>query len=241
MIELVAHPYPPEIMMARRDQAHITGQPLVERPYWFRDTESKLLFHDLYACLGWPSKVSDRDRGMPGYAAIMGVMRPQDEPIEKKDPRDAKFMVLGEVQSLNVPTLLEQCLKLRKRFGYGVHRDLLKVWYGDPERFIQPLALFNERLRQEQGEGKEILVAPPDDFYTPQPFDNYARSLWSVVRKPEPRLFFGSTTTLKTTIEEFMRDDPIILAAGGLVHTMLNQTLWMEDTSSTIFSVEEEV
>ena len=235
VIKHVAHPYASDVLMARKDHAHITGQNLVERPWWYEDLETKYLYHDLYGCIGWPSEVSDKDLGLPGYAAIVAVLR-EDDRLDPYNPMDAEFFVLAEAQSMDVPTLLRECLKLRTRYGYGIQRDLLQIWYGDQERFIQTVALFNERLHPDQ----EFLITPPDDFYTPRVFDNYVRSLRSVLMEGHERLYFGETDILKGRILEFRRDDPAILAVGGLIHSMLARTMWMDETrESTIYNVEE--
>ena len=242
VINHITHPEPAAIYQARLDHAKITKQEHVERPWWFENTENGYLYHDLFGCLAWPSEVSDRDRGMPGYVAIIGVVRPKDL---GKDvhyaPRDAEFHVLCEAQSLDVPTLLNECLEMRQKYGYGIQPSLLDVFYGDPERYYQTVALFNERL----GDRKELLFTPPDDFYTPKIFDNYVRSLGSTLIKRangRKRLFFKKkgTDIIKTRINEFKRDDPAVLAVGGLVHSLLNRCMWMGQVDSeTVFNVED--
>ena len=239
VIKHIAHPYPSALLMARRDHAKITGQPLMERPWWFEDLETGYLYHDLYACIGWPSEVSDKDVGQPGYAAIVGVIRPKTAPKDQYyEPRDAKFLLLCEAESFDIHTLLRECLHMREKYGFGLQPDLLTAWYGDPERFALPVALFNERMPDET---KAILITPPDDFYVPKIFDNYVRSLQSTLIKGKQRFWFGTCTILKTRIKEFMRDDPAVLAAGGLVHSLLARTMWMDQSDSMAFSVEEAV
>lgn len=235
VIKHVAHPYASAVLMARKDHAHITGQNLVERPWWYEDLETKYLYHDLYGCIGWPSEVSDKDLGLPGYAAIVAVLR-EDDSLYPYNPMDAEFLVLDEAESMDVPTLLKACIALRNRYGFGIQPDLLTIWYGDQERFLQNVALFNERLEP----GKELLITPPNDFFTPKVFDVYVRSLRSVLMEGHERLYFGKTDILKNRILEFRRDDPAILATGGLIHSMLARTMWMDETrESTIFNVED--
>lgn len=242
IIKHITHPYALETMQARRDQAHITGQPLVERPWWYEDMETGRLYHDLFACLGWPSEVSDRDTGLPGYAAIVGVLRPMD--LDKDthyNPQDAKFLLLTEAQDKDVPTLLEKCVDMREKYGFGIQPQLLTVWFGDPDRFYQTLALANERLTANGGNRRAILVSPPDDFGTPMIFDNYVRSLQSCLIKGKVRFFFREKTqSLRVRLKEFRRDDPAVLAAGGLVHSLLGRCMWMDQVQgSTVFTVEE--
>ncbi|MEA3253976.1 MAG: hypothetical protein U9Q17_03395, partial [Chloroflexota bacterium] len=228
VIKHISHPYASELWQARMDQAHITGQPLVEKPWWYQDMETGFLFHDIYACLGWPSEVSDKDTGLPGYAAIVGIVRPHDLDRDTHYiPQDADFLLLAEAEHKDVPTLLAKCVEMREKYGYGVQPELLKVWFGDPDRFYTALALFNERL----GEQKAILVTPADDFYTSKKiFDNYVRSFQSTVMAGKQRFFYGENDILKSRLKEFYRDDPAALAIGGLVHSLLGRCMWMSQT-----------
>jgi len=149
------------------------------------------------------------------------------------DAKDAKFLMLAETENEDVPALLDECLRMRDRYGYGIQHDLLKVWYGDPDRFLTTLALYNERL----GPNKSLLVAPPNDFYTPKIFDNYVRSLRTAIKAK--RLWMGNCTVVATRAWEFTRDDPAVLAIGGLVHTLLGACMWMDQSRDNAFVVEE--
>ena len=237
VIKHIAHPYPDALLMARRDQAIITGQELIERPWWYEDTENGYLYHDLYACIGWPSEVSDRDVGLPGYAAVVGVIRPGDlEKGRHYNPANARFLLLCEAEDADVPSLLQKCLEMRQKYGFGIQPNLLTVWLGDPDRFVTTLALLNERL----GDNNAILVSPPDDFYTPKIFDQYVRSFQSCVLEGRQRFWYGGNALLKSRVDEFRRDDPAVMAVGGLVHSLLNRCMWMDQREdSTIFNVEE--
>lgn len=242
VIKHISHPFASELWQARKDEAHITQQPLIENPWWYEDTESGYLYHDIYACLGWPGEVTEKHIGLPGYAAIVGVIRPKHIDEKKHyDPRDAKFLLLAECEDIVVPHLLEKCVDMRQKYGYGIQPELLKVWYGDPDRFYTSLTLFNERL----GENREILMVPPDDWGIPKIFDNYVRSFESCNPddKEKTRFYFNKHGTLKTRLGEFYRDDPAALAIGGLIHSLLGRCMWMSQSEegSGCFSVEERV
>jgi hypothetical protein len=243
IIKLVTHPEPMAIYQARKDHAHLTGQTLVEPAYWFEDTTSGRTYHDIYGCIGWPSDVSDKDVGLPGYVGIVGVERPKTlEKDEYYDPQDAIFLLLDEYQSRDVPQLIEKTLELREKYGFGIHADLLTAILGDPEKFITTMALRNERLIHKKGEKAALLIAPPDDFYTPKVFETYVRSLQSAMFDGRQRFFFGGNQILRERINEFRANDPAIMAIGGLVHSLLNRCMWMSQIpGSTMFSLEEAV
>lgn len=239
IIRQITHPEPAALWQARQDHAHITGQELVEPPWWYEDTETGETYHDIFGCIGWPSEAESEKQVLPGYIGIIGVKRPKNLDIKVHyDPRDAEFYLLAESQSAHVPVLLKNCLELREKYGFGVQPDLLSMWYGDPERFTTTLALFNERMSVQDA----IVMTPPDDFYVPKIFDNYVRSLRSTIIKGEPRFFVGDCDILPTRAIEFLRDDPCVLAVGGLIHSLLGRCLWMSQVEgSTCFSVEEAV
>lgn len=236
VIKHISHPYAPELYQARLDHAIVTGQQLIERPWWYEDSDLGYQYHDLFACIGWPTEVTEQRPELPGYAAIVAVIRPKNLDAETHyEPKDARFILLAEVEEEDVPTLLDKCLEMRQRYGYGIQPDLLKVWYGDPDRFLTTLAVYNERL----GDKKAILIAPPEDFYVPKIFDNYVRSLRASIKAK--RFYFGGHDTIKNRILSFTRDDPAVLAVGGLVHTLLGAVMWMDQRRDNAFVVEERV
>ncbi|MCG6534079.1 MAG: hypothetical protein L7F78_05185, partial [Syntrophales bacterium LBB04] len=110
-ITLVSHPYAWEMMQARIDHAEVTGQPLIERPYWYQHTSGRL-FHDIFGCLAWPTEISDNpEHNKPGYVAIVGVVRGSATP-EHISPADAMFYMLAEFQSQDVKALFRKAVEL---------------------------------------------------------------------------------------------------------------------------------
>lgn len=239
-IRLITHPHALDLLRARTDYAQITETDLVERSYWFENTETGQLYYDLYACIGWPSEVTDSTDGLPGYVAIVGMIRPTRTSADSNDPTNANFQLLDEFESKDVPTLLRECVRLREEYGFGVHRDLLRVWIGDPERFFTPLAICNEKLIGEGGERAAILITPSDDLYAQKIFDSYVRALRSTLLSETRRFFFGYNDILQNRLREFTKDDPCIFAVGGLVYTLLCRCRWMDARGETVFTVEDE-
>lgn len=235
-IHKVTPPFAWELQQARIDQSVLTGQPTVQRPFWYEDDRGRM-FYDLYACVGWPTEVSDKDEGMPGYIAIMGVVKSKDE---RFPAQDAPFLLMDETESRDVPSLLRAFLAMRAEYGYGCNPGFLQTLFGDAERFITTMALFNERLQQQGGVEATILVSPPDDFYDTKVFDTYMRSLRSCLVEGHVRLYFGGCEILKSRLREFRAKDPAVMAAGGLVHSLLNRCTWMDETREHAFTIEED-
>lgn len=229
IIKLISHPHAIETMQSRREMAHITGQPIVERAHWFENTETNQCYYDIFGCIGYPPEISDKNHEDVGYVGVIGVVKK-----DGIDPRDALFQILDERISTDVNTLYNFSIDLRERYGYYQHPDMLRYWYCDPERFQTTLALKNGRLK----ESESLSIASPDDFYTPKIFDQYVRSLRACLCDPV-RLYFGKNRLLRNKLEEFRYNEPCVFAAGGLVHTLLSRAMWMGETENSCFSVEE--
>lgn len=233
-IKKVTHKYAWELHQARIDEANVTNQPLIERPFWY-ENENGQQYYDLYGCIGWPTEVTEKDEGRAGYVAIVGIIK------GKRAPQDAAFQLLAEAESKDIPTLLQHVIDLRTAWGFGLTPGFLQTFLGDPERFITTLALLNERLMQQGGDRQAILIAPPDDFYAPKAFENYVRSMHSVIMPGKVRFGFGGCEILKNRLREFKKDDPAVMAVGGLVHSLMSRCMWMDQSRENIFNLEEEV
>jgi len=227
-IKLITHPHPHGTLTARMDFAELAGVEIYENPWWYLDQSDNRTYYDLCACIGWPDEVTaEKGEGQPGYAAIIGIMRPSNADEIHFNPTKAKFRILAEVQHADVPTLLSKCVELREKYGFGISRDFLSAWYGDPERFTTALALRNEELTRQGGEDAALMVTPPDDYVLKNRFEVYLRALKSVLQGGDQRLFSKQAPVFQTRINGFTKNDPVITAVGGLVHTLLGRTMWM--------------
>lgn len=171
---------------------------------------------------------------IPGYLAVVAVVKPKED---GKPLQDAVFQLLAEGESTSVPALLEMIVKLRKLYGFGLHPELLHGWYGDPDMFIMPVALKNERLMQQGKEKAAILIIPPTDYYNPDAFKDYMHALQGVL--VDKRLFFGNCKTLRKHLHSFERGNPAVMAVGGLVYTLLGHCTWADPSRDAAFVVEE--
>lgn len=238
-IKKVTHPFADETLQARIDEAVVTGQPLVERPFYYQNIETGQKYYALYGCIGWPSEVSDVDNGMPGYIAVVAAVKPEDDD-EEFNPKDAKFQLLAEFENKDVPTLLKKMVVMRAEWGFGLHPDLLQTWTGDSTRFQQLLALMNASLTSSGGSKNAIMLSEPNDFGDSHSFDHYVRSFESVVLAGQPRFYFGGFGILKSKLREFKRDNPAVMAIGGLVHSMLLRCMWLDPQREAAFVIEDE-
>lgn len=234
MIRLVQEKHPTETMQARRDFAHVTKEPVVELPYWFRDTDTGKEYYNLYAGLGWPQKANEKGDQLPGYAAIVAVVK------GSKDAIDAPFQVVAELQEHSVDILITECVKMRNRWGFGVHPQLLDIFIGNHTQFENVVASYNTVLAEAgRPDHEAFIVSPADDFDSPQAFDLALRRLQLTIAGKTKRLYLGDNVVIKNRILSFKRDDPAILALGGLVHTLLLRVPWMEQSNPSVFQLDE--
>ena len=236
-IRQVVHPEAYMIQRAWVDEAIVTRQPYVEKPFWYENIETGQLYHNIYGCIGWPTEVSEKDDGLPGYAGVVGVVKSK---IEGKLPQDALFQLLTEIETRDIPTMLDGLLSMREDFGFRVGPNILTSWFGDPERFTTAIALLNERLTGKGDPRLAIVITPPDDFYIPKAFDHYVRSMRSVITPDKVRFYFGKNEILRNRLKSFRQNDPAVQAIGGLVHSLLSQTMWMDHIRESMFVVQEE-
>lgn len=227
-IKRITHDYPYEILQARIDEARITNQPLVEHPFHYEYQEKCQLYFDLYGAIGWPTEQKDNDPGMPGYCAVVAVIKPK---AEGEKLRDAKFQLLAEYESRDVPSMIDAVLAMREEWGFGLHPNLLSAWFGDPEKHVATLALKNERIK------RPLLITPPYDFYDPNVFDIYVRSIQSAIMPGRIRFYFGDMGLLKSKLSEFKRDNPAVLAAGGIIHSLTMQCEWCDNQRENAFTL----
>lgn len=237
IIKKVVHPDAYSISRSWKDEANITGQPYIELPYWYEHIVTGQLYYGLYGCLGWPTEVMDKSEGMPGYVAIIGVVKQKSDIPTTKAP----FVLIDEYESFDVPSLLQGALELRDKYGFLLYPGLLQSFLGDPDRFTTLVGLLNEKLTKDKGIKNALLISPPDDFYLATPFDIYVRSLRSVIMPDKVRFYFGKNEILKSKLRGFKKHDPAVFAVGGLIHALLSQTMWMGLVQENAFTVEESV
>jgi hypothetical protein len=232
---MVTHPHAYELIQPKSDMAKVTGQPLKERPFYFEHMETGQQYHGLYGCVGWPTKDTEKTKGQPGYVAVVAVVK-SERPIQMP-----WFRLMGEGESEHIPVLLEHILNLREKFGFGLHPELLNTFKGDCEKegINTMIALRNEELIKVHGESSAILISPPNDFGSPDTFDSYKRSFDWVLKCVPSRFAPGSNSILRIKHQEYHKDNPAILAIGGLIHWLLTAIPWMDQAASNAFTIQE--
>ena len=96
----------------------------------------------------------------------------------------------------------------------------------------------NARIVPKGRDNQAFIISPPNDFEHPQAFDLFIDQMRSVVSGSNKRLYFGQGNIIKKRLGAFHRDDPVMTAVGGLVHTLLMRMPWMEQTSPSVFAID---
>lgn len=231
-LRLVTEQFPASTMMARKDFAKVQNKKLIEPVHWFTDGDNE--YYNLFMGIGWPQRITERADQLPGYSCMVGVEKSAQIAAES-----AKFIVLDEIEEFSVTQLLSASVEMRGLWGFGLHKRFLRVFYGDHRTFELTVANYNGRLIEDDGNDlNAVIVSPPDDYDTPQAFDIFLRRLEDVLSEKNKRLNLGNADIIRNRILSFTRNDPAIMALGGLMHVLLMRTPWMESLDSGVFGVD---
>lgn len=215
--------------------ARILGQQFVPKPIIYLHTESGQEFSHIAGGLAYPSAYA------PGFVAVVGVDWVEGD-------AEPPIRVLDEAESHTVEGLLNECLKLRERYGYPEYRGILDLWIGDHERFLTLVGDFNLKHSKDNKHG--VYIAPPPDLDQPDHFEIFMRRLQGLLgsRKAGKRLFLEGSTPLQNQLQNLPPDAlddadrfPALLALGGLVHHLMSVKPWMQPTSSVMEQTFETV
>jgi hypothetical protein len=202
--------------------ARITGIQYIPKKIYYRNIETGEAYYDLCGAIAFPAYQA------PGFAVIVAV--------EKNASDDGpRFKVLDEIEDDNLEGLLQSCIQRRQRWGYP---DLLRTFYGDPERFHTFLCDFNKKFQKDHHPDKGIYLAPPSDFYLLNRSEIYLERIKSFL-KPDKngwkRLILGSCNNLRTHLQNLpgdvslgkIEDFPAAAALGYAVHSTALLRPWM--------------
>ena len=118
---------------------------------------------------------------------------------------------------------------------------MLRLWYGDPERFTT--SDFNRKFEKENKEGEGIYLSPPSlyEFEKPNTLEIYLdqiRICLRTNRSGKKRLHFGNCTrlgnyfqtfpfdALKRSTKRSIEDYPTVFALGATVHSLARTRPW---------------
>jgi len=202
---------------AMRDWADVTGQEAPPPEIYFQNMETGAEYYHIAGGIGWPGF----DPSAPGYGVIMAVKRSDED-------RPA-VICLEEIEEADATTLLEKCMAMREKYGFGLYEGLLSHFYGAPR--------FNDLITREINIGSEeesrFAVTKPRAFSEPNAFELYLQRLRHAMNK-EKRFHIGKCHILLNRLMSLPPDaakdspqrHPAVFAAAGLYYTLAEQKSW---------------
>lgn len=142
----------------------------------------------------------------PGYLLTVGV-----------DFKTEKFHCIDEYETDSEAELIQKAADITKEYG-----DALTTLYGDPAR-LMPLALDLKT---------PVLISHPIDYDQADAFQLYVARLQTSLMAANKVLVLGDCNALRNHMIAFSKDrakakdNPVIFAAGSLVHTLLTLRPW---------------
>ena len=204
----------------------IYGTRLVPKPTYYRHKETGQEFSHITGAFVWPGKEK------AGFAIIVGV--------EKSNEVRPAFFVLDEAEEKNLNSLLWSCMRLREKWGFECG-DILRVWWGDPSKFLTFYSEFNNSLREKhKGDADHgFHISAFFDLDKPDAFEIYLRRIYSFLSVDEEgkkRLYFGKCDKIRSHLSNLppdaakksIEDFPSVAALGGLIHTLSVLQPWMK-------------
>jgi hypothetical protein len=131
---------------------------------------------------------------------------------------DQKMECLEEHQIEREIELIKKAAEIRDDYG-----PALSTFYGDPLAMMPVI----------HGQKKPISVAPPLGYDLDDSFQLYIMQIQGSLLNETKRLILGDCNILRNNILSFVKDrnarskdNPVLVAAGSLVHTLLTSRPW---------------
>ncbi len=206
--------------------AEITCRNSYVKPAFYRNIETGGEYSWLAGGVGWSCGQ------MPGYCCIIGVEKPET------NAGRIRFRVLDEQESPSVKSVLESCLYLRDRWGYGKYSELFEFWYGDYKRFSPIINAFNSTLIRNPGDTNGLYFATPSAFEMENRFQIYVERIRECLSPDETgqkRLVLRDCQIIRTRIQNMPPEAidkadvdqfPAIAAVGFAVHSLSEAKPW---------------
>jgi hypothetical protein len=165
-----------------------------------------------------------------------------------------QFKVLDEAEDKSFDNLLEECIRLRTRYGFWKSPDALPYWYGDCERYTPFISDFHHSLIKRNETETMIAIADPLDFNKPNSTEMYLKRVLSSLQPDQDghkKIFLGNNCKrLRAQLQNFLaegadiklaEDWPGVLALGYVAHSVFAIKPWEAHAETDIFEEEKEL
>jgi len=223
IIEVISHGF--EMTQARMDWAAVLGINIPPPGVSFRNTVTGDEYSYLCGAVGWPVIEAS------GMLLVLAV----DDSYES----DPLIRVLEEkpLSTQGSPReILEGILELRKKYGYGLHRDLVSRWYGNPRK----CALFGGFVKN------NVFLLDPAGHEDPHRFGAYLHAVRDdvtrglLVLENCPRLG-GYLKTIPPDASAVDGEEafPAVFALGAAIYTLRQHRPWLTVGSPRAYNMDD--
>ena len=214
-----------EITQSRTDWAHVMGTEIPQSSVYFRNTLTGDKYSYLCGAVGWPGVEAI---GMLLILAVADLDEP-DPPIRVVEEK--------QLSAQDSPRdILEGILELRKKYGYGLHRDLVSRWYGNPRK----CALFGGFVKN------NVCLLDPAGHEDPHRFGAYLHAVRDdvtrglLVLENCPRLG-GYLKTIPPDASAVDGEEafPAVFALGAAIYTLRQHRPWLTVGSPRAYNMDD--
>jgi len=214
---------------SREDWAIVYDQDFVLKTPIFHNLETGDKYCDIWGGIAYPSV------SLSGCIIVIGVILQDDQPV---------FKILEAVEEKEIFELFRKLIKLRVKYGFGMDARLLPWWIGEPDKFQPLVSRLTQKLEEELGEGRGIYIKPPVDFGEKYSFPLYIRQLFrsrDLKLRDPVYLELNGFQNISSYAQAIQSEDaekgnyedfPMVGLLGGMMHTLLTQMPWMEDSQA---------
>ena len=224
IIEVISQGF--ERTQARMDWAAVCGTGIPAPGVSFRNTINGDDYLYICGALGWPGVEAG------GMLMILAV--------DNSDEQDPLIRVLDEkpLAAQGGPReIVDGILELRKKYGYGLHRNLMALWYGNPRKS----ALFDGFVKN------HVFLHDPAAYDNPHRFGAYLHAVRDdatrglLALEGCPRLG-GYLKALPPDAAAADGEEvfPAVYALGAAVYTLRQYRPWLTVGSQRAYNIDDE-
>lgn len=220
-IEIIKDQFLKDTRQAREDWAIITGKEIELKPSHFLDKRTEDKYCYITGALAYPGLE-------PGCIIILGVIN---------SPK-LKFKILEYKEYSSIFQLLKDVVLIRLDYAYGQHEGILFQWIGEQARYQTLVSKISQAIEKQNGVDDGLYIRNPTDWGETYALTMYMKQLRASLK--EKRLYLNGKKELINRLQFLKPDDgekakfddfPCIGMLGGLIHTLMIERSWEQNTT----------
>ena len=223
IIEVIPHGF--EVTQARMDWAAVCGNEIPPSGVSFRNTFTDDEYSYMCGAVGWPGVEAT------GMLLVLAVEYSNEPSPQIRVVEEKPLPAQGGPREI-----LEGILKLRNKYGFGLHRDLVRRWYGNPRKCV----LFDGFIKN------DVFLLDPAGHEDPHRFGAYLHAVRDdatrglLLLENCPRLS-GYLKTLPPDAAAFDGEEvfPSVFALGAAIYTLRQHRPWLTGGSPRAYNMDD--